>query len=175
MADRKRKGKAISSSNQVTPRFKSLYHEAHFNSKLSTRRILPELILQTDEHVFNPIRFQIHQRKWEKFTKPIQAVSHLMVKEFYANAWEPDKARRKQRTYTSMVRGTEINFDPSNIKRVLKLRKDPIPNAPSYQERMRSERILQEAAAQQARNKGKSREVVPNSEDEFVSGESEEF
>ncbi|MED6165773.1 hypothetical protein PIB30_102784 [Stylosanthes scabra] len=34
-----------------------------------------------------------------------------------------------------MVRGTEINFDPSNIKRVLKLRKDPIPNAPSYHER----------------------------------------
>ncbi|MED6153066.1 hypothetical protein PIB30_097987, partial [Stylosanthes scabra] len=117
MADRKRKGKAVSSSNQVTPRFKTLYHEAHFNSKLSARRILPELILQADEHVFNPIRFQIHQRKWEKFTKPIQAVGHLMVKEFYANAWEPDKARRKQRTYTSM------------------LRKDPIPNAPSYHER----------------------------------------
>ncbi|MED6125044.1 hypothetical protein PIB30_064709 [Stylosanthes scabra] len=135
MADRKRKGKAVSSSNQVTPRFKSLYHEAHFNSKLSARRILPELIIQADEHVFNPIRFQIHQRKWEKFTKPIQAVGHLMVKDFYANAWEPDKARRKQRTYTSMVRGTEINFDPSNIKRVLKLRKDPIPNAPSYYER----------------------------------------
>ncbi|MED6211961.1 hypothetical protein PIB30_078563 [Stylosanthes scabra] len=66
MADRKRKGKAVSSSNQVTPRFKSLYHEAHFNSKLSARRILPELILQADEHVFNPISFQIHQRKWEK-------------------------------------------------------------------------------------------------------------
>ncbi|MED6177588.1 hypothetical protein PIB30_099593 [Stylosanthes scabra] len=296
MADRKRKGKVVSSSNQVTPRFKTLYHEAHFNSKLSARRILPELILQADEHVFNPIRFQIHQRKWEKFTKPIKAVGHLMVKEFHANAWEPDKARRKQRTYTSMVRGTEINFDPSNIKRVLKLRKDPIPNAPSYherkanddfrldhilydmceegvkwvrhrdgrphylrrsdlepmpkgwyefvcrsilpttnrseltleramlihsviigenikveeiiaeqiykqfkememqgipvnmanlaihrqreeemnQERMSSERILQEAA-QQARNKGKSREVAPDSEDEFVSSESEEF
>ncbi|MED6188864.1 hypothetical protein PIB30_090012 [Stylosanthes scabra] len=39
------------------------------------------------------------------------------------------------------------------------------------QERMRYERILQEVAAQQAReaNKGKSREVVPNSEYEFVS------
>ncbi|MED6202192.1 hypothetical protein PIB30_102895, partial [Stylosanthes scabra] len=85
-ADRKRKGKAVSSSSQVIPRFKTLYHEAHFNSKLSARRILPELILQADENVFNPIRFQIHQRKWEKFTKPIQAVGHLMVKEFYANA-----------------------------------------------------------------------------------------
>ncbi|MED6202383.1 hypothetical protein PIB30_104749 [Stylosanthes scabra] len=34
-----------------------------------------------------------------------------------------------------MVRGTDISFAPSNIKRVLKLRKDPIPNAPSYHER----------------------------------------
>ncbi|MED6177229.1 hypothetical protein PIB30_096075 [Stylosanthes scabra] len=100
-----------------------------------TRRILPELILQADENVFNPIRFQIHQRKWEKFTKPIQAVGHLMVKEFYANAWEPDKAKRKPYTYTSTVRETDVSFAPSNIKRVLKLRKDPIPNAPSYHER----------------------------------------
>ncbi|MED6128209.1 hypothetical protein PIB30_095386 [Stylosanthes scabra] len=134
-ADRKRKGKAVSLGSQVTPRFKTLYHEAHFNSKLSARRILPEVILQADEHVFNPIRFQIHQRKWEKFTKPIQAVGHLMVKEFYAKAWEPDKAKRKPLTYTSMVRGTEVSFAPSNIKRVLKLKRDPLPDAPSYHER----------------------------------------
>ncbi|MED6166529.1 hypothetical protein PIB30_110205, partial [Stylosanthes scabra] len=134
-ADRKRKGKVVSSSSHVIPRFKTLYHEAHLNSKLSARRILPELILQADENVLNPIRFKIHQRKWEKFTKTIQAVRHLMVKEFYANAWEPDKAKRKPFTYTSSVRGTEISFAPSNIKRVLKLKKDPIPDAPSYHER----------------------------------------
>ncbi|MED6137118.1 hypothetical protein PIB30_062015 [Stylosanthes scabra] len=134
-ADRKRKGKAVSSSSQVVPRFKTFYHESHFNATLSARRILPELIIQADENVFNPIRFQIHQRKWEKFTKPIQAIGHLMVKEFYANAWEPDKAKRKPYTYTSMVRGTDVSFTPSNIKRVLKLRKDPIPDAPSYHER----------------------------------------
>ncbi|MED6216054.1 hypothetical protein PIB30_004085 [Stylosanthes scabra] len=34
-----------------------------------------------------------------------------------------------------MVRGTDISFAPSNIKRVLKLRKDPLPNAASYHER----------------------------------------
>ncbi|MED6186259.1 hypothetical protein PIB30_065105 [Stylosanthes scabra] len=58
-----------------------------------------------------------------------------MVKEFYANAWEPDKAKRKPLTYTSMVRGTEISFTPSNIKRVWKLKKDPLPDTPSYHER----------------------------------------
>ncbi|MED6152028.1 hypothetical protein PIB30_088024, partial [Stylosanthes scabra] len=136
MADRKRKGKAVAtSSNQASPRFKTLYHESYFNSMLSARRILPELILQADEDVFNPIRYQIYNRKWEKFTKPIQAVGHLMVKEFYANAWEPDKAKRKHPTYTSSVRGTEVSFAPSNIKRVLKLKSDPYPNAPSYNER----------------------------------------
>ncbi|MED6113175.1 hypothetical protein PIB30_068441 [Stylosanthes scabra] len=316
MADRKRKGKAVSSSSQVTSRFKSLYHEAYFNSKLSARRILPELILQTDEHVFNPLRFQIHQRKWEKFTKPIQAVGHLMVKEFYANAWEPDKAKRKPLTYTSMVRGTErwktplhkkirslahderlipaipddtlipqeppivaeamartrearaknprqatppqqqpqvqhqqefpagfyTHFDTSMAQIHRRLDQQQEENRKSFeaintrmdrmddqlsflcysnqmaneqmlfpyrnttrqfqememqgipvtranlaihrqreeeinQERMRYNQILQEAAAQQAReaNKGKTREVVPDSEDEFVSSESEEF
>ncbi|MED6129711.1 hypothetical protein PIB30_110587, partial [Stylosanthes scabra] len=77
MADRKIKGKDVSSSSQVTPRFKTLYYEAHFNSKLSARRILPELILQADEPVFNPIRFQIHQRKWEKFDADFQQPYNL--------------------------------------------------------------------------------------------------
>ncbi|MED6153450.1 hypothetical protein PIB30_102084, partial [Stylosanthes scabra] len=127
MADRKRKGKVVAtSSNQESPRFKTLYHESHFNSMLSARRILPELILQADEDVFNPIRYQIYNRKWEKFTKPVQAIGHLM---------EPDKAKRKHPTYTSSVRGTEVSFAPSNIKRVLKLKSDPYPNAPSYHER----------------------------------------
>ncbi|MED6188756.1 hypothetical protein PIB30_088926 [Stylosanthes scabra] len=308
MADRKRKGKAVSSSSQVTPRFKSLYHEAHFNSKLSARKILPELILQADEHVFNPIRFQIHQRKWEKFTKPIQVVGHLMVKEFYANAWEPTKQEesnaptlqclpfpsiiatlcadakipaipddtlipqeppivaeatartREPRTknlrqtrqttppqqqpqvhhqqelptgfythfdtamsqiyrkldqhqeenrrsfeaintrmdqmddqlsflcYSNQIADEQMLFPYRNTTRQFKemeMQGIPINMAnlaihrqreeEMNQERMRSKRILQEAAAQQARNKGKSREVVPDSEDEFVSSESEEF
>ncbi|MED6165820.1 hypothetical protein PIB30_103324, partial [Stylosanthes scabra] len=45
------------------------------------------------------------------------------------------KAKRKHPTYTSSVRGTEVSLAPSNIKRVLKLKSDPYPNAPSYHER----------------------------------------
>ncbi|MED6117346.1 hypothetical protein PIB30_109157 [Stylosanthes scabra] len=101
MADRKRKGKVVSSSSQV-PRFKTMYHEAHFNSKLSARKVLPELIIQVDESILDPSGFQIQQRKWERFTKLIQAVGHLIVKEFYANASESDKEKRKPYTYTSM-------------------------------------------------------------------------
>ncbi|MED6199646.1 hypothetical protein PIB30_077851 [Stylosanthes scabra] len=45
------------------------------------------------------------------------------------------------------------------------------------QERIMYDQVLQEAAAQQARetNKGKAREVVPDSEEEFISSESEEW
>ncbi|MED6116984.1 hypothetical protein PIB30_105499, partial [Stylosanthes scabra] len=62
-------------------------------------------------------------------------VGHNLVKEFYANAWEPDKAKRKPYTYTTTVQGKDISFAPSNIKRVLRLRKDPLPNVASYEER----------------------------------------
>ncbi|MED6165073.1 hypothetical protein PIB30_096111 [Stylosanthes scabra] len=98
---RKRKGKAVAQSSSEVPRFKTPYHEAHFKSKLSARK---------------------------KFTNPVQAVGHNMVKEFYANAWVPDKDKRKPYSYTTMVRGKDISFAPSDIKRVLNLKKDPLPN-----------------------------------------------
>ncbi|MED6145751.1 hypothetical protein PIB30_028111 [Stylosanthes scabra] len=131
---RKRKGKAVSSGSQV-PILKTLYHETHYKAKLSARKVLPELIIQVDDGILSPCVLQIKARKWEKFTNLIQAVGHNMVKEFYANAWEPDKEKRKPYTYTTMVRGKDISFAPSDIKRVLKLKKEPLPNAASYHER----------------------------------------
>ncbi|MED6165988.1 hypothetical protein PIB30_104817, partial [Stylosanthes scabra] len=132
---RKKKGKKVASSSEGA-RFKTPYHEAHYNLKLSARKILPELIIQVDESILDPCAFQIEKRKWERFTNPIQAVGQNMVREFYANAWELEKEKRKPYTYTTMVRGKEISFAPNNIKRVLKLRKDPLPDATSYEERV---------------------------------------
>ncbi|MED6205174.1 hypothetical protein PIB30_015514 [Stylosanthes scabra] len=132
---RKRKGKEVASSSEGA-RFKTTYHEAHFNSKLSARKILPELIIKVDENILDPCAFQIEKRKWERLANPIQAVGQNMVREFYANAWEPEKEKWKPYTYTTMVRGKEISFAPNNIKRVLKLRKDPFPDAASYEERV---------------------------------------
>ncbi|MED6147078.1 hypothetical protein PIB30_040621 [Stylosanthes scabra] len=132
---KKRKGKEVASSSEGA-RFKTPYHEAHYNSKLSARKILPEIIIQVDKSILDPCAFQIEKRKWEKFTNPIQAVGQNMVKEFYANAWEPEKEKRKPYTYKTMVRGKEISFAPKDIKRVLKLRKNPLPDAASYEERV---------------------------------------
>ncbi|MED6212342.1 hypothetical protein PIB30_082374 [Stylosanthes scabra] len=48
------------------PRFKTLYHEAHFNATLSARRILPELIIQADENDPIPDAPSYHERKANK-------------------------------------------------------------------------------------------------------------
>ncbi|MED6172489.1 hypothetical protein PIB30_050535 [Stylosanthes scabra] len=106
-----------------------------FKGKLSARKVLPELATDYNDEILSLCAIQIKARKWEKLTSPLPAVGHNLVKEFYANAWEPDKAKRKPYTYTSMVQGKDISFAPSNIKRVLSLRKDPLPNVASYEER----------------------------------------
>ncbi|MED6227011.1 hypothetical protein PIB30_109376, partial [Stylosanthes scabra] len=58
-------------------------------------------------------------------------------------------------TYTSSVRGTEVSFAPSNIKRVLRLKSEPYPNASSYEERKankdyRLEHILEDMSEEDA-------------------------
>ncbi|MED6128817.1 hypothetical protein PIB30_101618 [Stylosanthes scabra] len=133
--NKKRKGKAVAESSNETPRFKTPFHEAHFKGKLSARKVLPELAIDYNDEILSPCAMQIKTRKWEKLTSPLPAVGHNLVKEFYANAWEPNKAKRKPYTYTTMVQGKDISFAPSNIKRVLRLRKDPLPNVASYEER----------------------------------------
>ncbi|MED6149798.1 hypothetical protein PIB30_066035 [Stylosanthes scabra] len=131
---KKGKGKEKAQSSEA-PRFKSPFYEAHFKGKLSARKVLPEVPIDLNDDILSPCAIQIRTRKWEKFTAPLQAVGHNLVKEFYANAWEPDKAKRKPYTYTTMVQGTDITFAPRDIKRVLKLKSNPFPNASSYHER----------------------------------------
>ncbi|MED6141569.1 hypothetical protein PIB30_104774 [Stylosanthes scabra] len=131
---KKGKGKEKAQSSEA-PRFKSPFHEAHFKGKLSARKVLPEVPIDLNDDILSPCAIQIRMRKWEKFTAPLQAVGHNLVKEFYANAWEPDKAKRKPYTHTIMVQGTDISFAPRDIKRVLKLKSNTFPNAPSYHER----------------------------------------
>ncbi|MED6171762.1 hypothetical protein PIB30_043820, partial [Stylosanthes scabra] len=132
---KKRKGKVVAQSSKEVPRFKTPFYETHFKGKLSARKVLPKLPIDYNDEILSPCAMQIKMRKWEKFTAPLQAVGHNLVKEFYANAWEPDKAKRKPYTYITMVQGKDISFAPKDIKRVLKLRKDPLPNAASYHER----------------------------------------
>ncbi|MED6106582.1 hypothetical protein PIB30_005866 [Stylosanthes scabra] len=130
----KEKGKGSGSSNEVQ-RFRTPYHEAHFKKVLPARKVLDELIIEVDDEALTPINVQITMRKWQKLTKPIQAVGYTMVREFYANAWKPKENRRQSHSYTTMVRGKDISFAPTDIARILKLKKEPLPNVASYNDR----------------------------------------
>ncbi|MED6187734.1 hypothetical protein PIB30_079282 [Stylosanthes scabra] len=154
---KKGKGKEKAQSSEA-PRFKSPFHEAHFKGKLSARKVLPEVPIDLTDDILSPCAIQIRMRKWEKFTAPLQAVGHNLVKEFYANAWEPDKAKRKPYTYTTMVQGTDISFAPRDIKRVLKLKSNPFANAPSYHE-SKAAKIYRRLDQQQEENR-KSFKVI---------------
>ncbi|MED6213795.1 hypothetical protein PIB30_096825 [Stylosanthes scabra] len=131
---RKRKGKAAASTSEA-PRFKTLYHESHFNKFFAAREVLPEIRIKIDDDALSPITAQINLRKWQRLTKPFLMVGYSLVREFYANAWRLEEHKNQPPTYTTQIRGTKINFSPESIHIVLKLRDTPLPNAASYHDR----------------------------------------
>ncbi|MED6202480.1 hypothetical protein PIB30_106058 [Stylosanthes scabra] len=77
--NKKRKGKALAESSSEVPRFKTLYHEAHFKSKLPARKVLPELAIDYNDEILSPCAMQIKMRKWEKLTAPLPAIGHNLA------------------------------------------------------------------------------------------------
>ncbi|MED6225227.1 hypothetical protein PIB30_091626 [Stylosanthes scabra] len=57
---------------------------------------------------------------------PRTSVSKLLVQEFYANAAVSDEeaAEKDELHYKSFVRGKEVNFSPSNIRRVMRFKRE---------------------------------------------------
>ncbi|MED6183632.1 hypothetical protein PIB30_039472 [Stylosanthes scabra] len=141
---RKRKGKAAASSSGEPPRFKTPYHDTHYKKFFVTRDILAEARMEVNDESLHPIKVQITMRKWEKLTRPIQAVGFNMVREFYANAWRPEEEKNQPKTYTTMVRGADISFAPVAIRRVFKTRERPLPNVASYHDRKNNNLRLDE-------------------------------
>ncbi|MED6122489.1 hypothetical protein PIB30_040314 [Stylosanthes scabra] len=131
---RKKKGKAPASTSEA-PRFKTLYHESHFNKFFAAREVLQKIRIKIDDDALTPISVQINLRKWQRLTKPFLTVGYSLVREFYAKAWRLEEQKNQPLTYTTQIRGTEINFSPESIHRVLKLRDTLLPNAASYHDR----------------------------------------
>ncbi|MED6177031.1 hypothetical protein PIB30_093896 [Stylosanthes scabra] len=132
-AARKRKGKSTQTHNEA--KFKSPYHEDCFNKYIKHREVLVEAKILIDTNELSPIFEQINKRKWQRLTKPLQAVGYTMMREFYANAWIMESERHLPLPYTSIIRGKKINFFLGEIHNVLNLRKKPLPNVASYHDR----------------------------------------
>ncbi|MED6152278.1 hypothetical protein PIB30_090382 [Stylosanthes scabra] len=163
MADRKRKGKAISSSCQVIPRFKipaGFY--THFDTSIS------QIHRKLDQHQ------EENRKSFEAINTRMDQMDDQLSFLCYSNQMANEQMLFPYRNTTRQFKEMEMQGIPVNMANLAIHRQR---EEEMNQERMRYERILQEAAAQQASeaNKGKSREVVPDSKDEFVSSEFEEF
>ncbi|MED6177278.1 hypothetical protein PIB30_096631 [Stylosanthes scabra] len=107
-SSKKRKGK--SAQNYELAKFKSLFHEDHYNRYTRFREVLPEARIQVDHADFAPMNEQINLRKWQRLTNPIQAIGYSLIREFYANAWIRDEERNQPPSYHTFVRGKDVIF-----------------------------------------------------------------
>ncbi|MED6152881.1 hypothetical protein PIB30_096219 [Stylosanthes scabra] len=56
----------------------------------------------------------------------MKSVSKLLVQEFYANAaiFDEEAAEQEELPYKSFVRGVKVDFSPSNIRRVMRFKRE---------------------------------------------------
>ncbi|MED6152574.1 hypothetical protein PIB30_093311 [Stylosanthes scabra] len=89
---------------------------------------------------------QIALRGWRRLAAPRTSVSKLWVQEFYANVAVSDEeaAEKDELPYKSFVRGKEVNFSPSNIKRVMRFKRETIDAETDYNTRKAIDQRLDE-------------------------------
>ncbi|MED6223577.1 hypothetical protein PIB30_075287 [Stylosanthes scabra] len=89
---------------------------------------------------------QIALRGWTRLAAPRTSISKLLVQEFYANAAVSDEeaAERDELPYKSFVRGKEVDFSPSNIRRVMRFKRETAGAETDYNTRKAIDQRLDE-------------------------------
>ncbi|MED6211725.1 hypothetical protein PIB30_076422 [Stylosanthes scabra] len=97
-----------------------------FEAYAKKRKVIPEAGFNLNEDEYPQIMEQIALRGWRRLAALRTSISKLLGQEFYANAAVSDEeaARRDELPYKSFVRGKEVNFSPSNIRRVIRFKRE---------------------------------------------------
>ncbi|MED6115280.1 hypothetical protein PIB30_088975 [Stylosanthes scabra] len=74
---RKRKGKATATTSEA-PRFKTLYHESHFNKFFAAREVLLESRIKIDDDALSPISTQINQKKGTEISFSPESIHRVL-------------------------------------------------------------------------------------------------
>ncbi|MED6187747.1 hypothetical protein PIB30_079371 [Stylosanthes scabra] len=92
---------------------------------------------------------QIMLRGWRRLVAPHTSVSKLLVQEFYANAAISDEeaAEQDELPYKSFVRGLKVDFSPSNIRRVMRFKRETTGEQTDYKTRQVMDQRLDEVLA----------------------------
>ncbi|MED6128013.1 hypothetical protein PIB30_093542 [Stylosanthes scabra] len=92
---------------------------------------------------------QILLRGWRCLAAPMTSVSKLLVQEFYANAAISDEeaAEQEELPYKSFVRGVKVDFSPSNIRRVMRFKRETVGEETDYKTHQAVDQRLDEVLA----------------------------
>ncbi|MED6175497.1 hypothetical protein PIB30_078924 [Stylosanthes scabra] len=122
--------------------FRKEFNQEHFGSHARRRKVIPE-----DE--YPQIMEQVMLRRWRRLAAPHTSVSKLLVQEFYANAAISDEeaAEQDELPYKSFVRGVKVDFSPSNIRRVMRFKRETAGAQTDYKTRQAMDQRLDEVLA----------------------------
>ncbi|MED6116890.1 hypothetical protein PIB30_104542 [Stylosanthes scabra] len=99
---------------------------------------------------FNQELFESHaRRRKRRLAAPQTSVSKLLVQEFYANAAISDEeaAEQDELPYKSFVRGVQVDFSRSNIRRVMRFKEETAGAQTDYKTRQAMDQRLDEVLA----------------------------
>ncbi|MED6175249.1 hypothetical protein PIB30_076625 [Stylosanthes scabra] len=127
-------------------RFPKEHNQQLFESYARRRKVIPEVGFNLNEDEYPQIMEQTTLRGWRRLAGPRTSVSKLLVQEFYANAAGSDKeaAEKDELPYKSFVRGKEVNFTPSNIRRVMRFKRETAGAETDYNTRKAIDQRLDE-------------------------------
>ncbi|KOM40639.1 hypothetical protein LR48_Vigan04g083700 [Vigna angularis] len=83
-----------------------------------SRALLPERRIELKPEEYDHIQEELEKRKWNFVLANLPyEIDEVLVKEFYANAWEPDHSQPHSRV--SKVRGKLVRYDRRSVNRIL--------------------------------------------------------
>ncbi|MED6187583.1 hypothetical protein PIB30_077822 [Stylosanthes scabra] len=127
-------------------RFREEHNQQLFESYARRRKVIPEVGFNLNEGEYPQIMEQIALRGWRRLAAPRTSGSKLLVQEFYANAAvsNEEAAEMDELPYKSFVRGKEVNFSPSNIRRVMRFKRETAGAKTDYNTRKAIDQRLDE-------------------------------
>ncbi|MED6163527.1 hypothetical protein PIB30_080834 [Stylosanthes scabra] len=124
----------VSSSGPVSVfdehRFRKEFNQELFNSHARKRKVIPEVGYNLNGDEYPQIKEQVMLRGWRRLAAPC-------TNEFYANAAISDEeaAEQDELPYKSFVRGIKVDFSQSNIRRVMRFKRETTSAQTDYKTR----------------------------------------
>ncbi|KOM45321.1 hypothetical protein LR48_Vigan06g062700 [Vigna angularis] len=104
--------------NYDQDRFISEAHSDRFHQVIMGRALLPERRVEVKPGEYDHIQEEREKRRWNFVLASLpDEIDEVLVKAFYANAWEPDHSQPRSRV--SKVRGKLVRYDRRSMNRIL--------------------------------------------------------